>query len=101
MRDNRAFPVPSNSCCNNVLKKIGKQCGIKTRLICHMSRYTFEISLTISQGVPIETDSRMMGHTNIKTTQIYAKITKEKISQYMEILSHKLEAFEQHITDVL
>ena len=51
------------------------------------------------QGVPIETISRMMGHTNIKTTQIYAKITKEKISQDMEALSHKLKGLEMQIIE--
>lgn len=93
-RDNRIFPVPSNTSCNSILKKIAKQCGIKARLTYHVARHTFGTLLTISQGVPIETVSRMMGHTNIKTTQIYAKITKEKISQDMEILSHKLESLE-------
>ncbi len=78
-RDNRVFPVPSNATCNKILKKIAEQCAIKTRLSYHVSRHTFGTLLTISQGVPIETVSRMMGHTNIKTTQIYAKITKEKI----------------------
>ncbi|GHV48034.1 transposase [Bacteroidia bacterium] len=98
-RDNRLFPVPSNSACNNILKQIAKQCGIKTRLTYHVARHTFGTLLTISQGVPIETVSRMMGHTNIKTTQIYAKITKEKISQDMEILSRKLESLEKQITE--
>lgn len=98
-RDNKVFPVPSNGTCNKILKKIAEQCGIKTRLSYHVSRHTFGTLLTISQGVPIETVSRMMGHTNIKTTQIYAKITKEKISQDMEILSHKLESFEKQITE--
>lgn len=65
----------------------------------HQSRHTFGTLLTISQGVPIETVSRMMGHTNIKTTQIYAKITKEKISQDMEILSHKLESLEKQVME--
>ena len=100
-RDNRIFPIPSNGTCNAILKKIAKQCGIKTRLTYHVARYTFGTLLTISQGVPIETVSRMMGHTNIKTTQIYAKITKEKISQDMEILSHKLESLEKQITEKL
>ena len=63
------------------------------------SVYTFATLLTISQGVPIETVSRMLGHTNIKTTQIYAKITKEKISQDMEILSHKLETLEKQVIE--
>jgi integrase len=98
-RNNRIFPVPSNSSCNNILKKIAKQCGIKTRLTYHVSRHTFGTLLTISQGVPIETVSKILGHTNIKTTQIYAKITKEKISQDMEILSHKLESLEKQITE--
>jgi len=99
--DNRVFPVPSNTTCNKILKKIAKQCGIKTRLSYHVSRHTFGTLLTISQGVPIETVSKMMGHTNIKTTQIYAKITKEKISQDMEILSHKLAKLEKQITEAL
>lgn len=98
-RDNRIFPVPGNGTCNAILKKIGKQCGIKTRLTYHVSRHTFGTLLTISQGVPIETVSRMMGHTNIKTTQIYAKITKEKISQDMEALSHKLKGLEMQIIE--
>lgn len=100
-RDNRVFPIPSNATCNKILKKIAEQCGIKTRLSYHQSRHTFGTLLTISQGVPIETVSRMMGHTNIKTTQIYAKITKEKISQDMEALSHKLESLENQIVEKL
>lgn len=100
-RDNRVFPVPSNSACNSILKKIAKQCGVKTRLSYHVSRHTFSTLITLSQGVPIETVSKMLGHTNIKTTQIYAKITKEKISQDMEILSKKLESFEKQITEII
>ena len=98
-RDNRIFPVPSNSSCNAILKKIGQQCGIKTKLTYHVARHTMATTITLSQGVPIETVSRMLGHTNIKTTQIYAKITKEKISQDMEILSHKLESLEKQIAN--
>jgi len=98
-RDNRLFPVPSNSSCNNILKKIAKQCGIQTRLTYQKERHTMATTITLSQGVPIETVSKMLGHTNIKTTQIYAKITKEKISQDMEILSHKLELLEKQITE--
>lgn len=98
-RDNRLFPVPSNVSCNSILKKIAKQCGIDKRITYHQSRHTFSTTITLSQGVPIETVSKMLGHTNIKTTQIYAKITKEKISQDMEVLSHKLESLEKQIAD--
>ena len=91
--------MPSNTTCNKALKNIATACGIKTHLTYHVSRHTFGTLLTLSQGVPIETVSKMMGHTNIKTTQIYARITKEKISQDMEILSHKLAGLEQQIME--
>jgi len=96
-RDNRVFPVPSNSCCNTILKKIGVQCGIKTRLTYHVSRHSAATTILLSHGVPIETVSRILGHTNIKTTQIYARITNQKISRDMETLSQKLEDMEKNI----
>lgn len=58
-----------------------------------MARHTFG-TLMLTQGVPIESVSRMMGHTNITTTQIYAKITNDKVSKDMAILSSKLQTFE-------
>ncbi|MDR0365140.1 MAG: site-specific integrase [Bacteroidales bacterium] len=96
-RDNRVFPVPSNGSCNKKLKKIGVQCGIKTRLTYHVARHTAATLIFLSQGVPIETVSRLLGHTNIKTTQIYAKITNQKISQDLETLSHKIGDMEKSI----
>lgn len=98
-RNGKVFPVPSNKQCNNILKKIGLDCGIKTKLTYHVSRHTMATTICLSKGVPIETVSRILGHTNIKTTQIYAKITNEKISQDMELLSLKLENLEKHITE--
>jgi site-specific recombinase XerD len=95
--DNCVFPVPSNSCCNEKLKKIGKQCGIKTRLTYHVSRHSAATTILLSNGVPIETVNRILGHTNIKTTQIYARITNQKISRDMESLSHKLRDMEKDI----
>ena len=52
-----------------------------------MARHTFATTITLSQGMPIETVSCLLGHTNIKTTQIYAKITNEKISRDMSALT--------------
>ena len=81
--DNHVFYMPCNCHCNDILREIGKQCGIKNKLTFHLARHTFATTITLSQGMPIETVSRLLGHTNIKTTQIYAKITNEKISRDM------------------
>lgn len=99
--DNRVFPVPSNSSCNEKLKKIGAQCGIKTRLTFHVARHSAATTILLSNGIPIETVSRILGHTNIKTTQIYAKITNQKISQDLEALSHKIGDLEKSLCKVI
>lgn len=87
--------MPSNTTCNKKLKAIAKLCGIKVHLTYHVARHSAATTVLLSNGVPIETVSRLLGHTNIKTTQIYAKITAQKISQDMETLSHKLEDMER------
>ena len=66
--------------------------------ITYVGRHTFSTSLTLAKGMPIETVSRILGHTNIKTTQIYAKITNEKVSRDMELLSQKLAGLEKQLT---
>lgn len=96
-KDNKVFPMPSNTTCNKILKEIGRQCCFKTRLSTHVARHTNATTVLLSNGVPIETVSRLLGHTNIKTTQLYAKITAQKISQDMETLSHKLADMEKDI----
>ena len=76
------FPVLSNQKTNQYLKEIATACGINKDLTFHMARHTFA-TLTLSKGVPIESVSRMLGHTNIRTTQVYAKITNKKIEHDM------------------
>ncbi len=93
-RDGHVFPMPSNTTCNKILKEIGRQCGFNTRLSTYVARHINATTVLLSNGVPIETVSRLLGHTNIKTTQLYAKITAQKISQDMETLSHKLADME-------
>ena len=72
------------------LKEIGDLCGIDKNLTFHLARHTFATTITLAKGVPIETVSKMLGHTNIQTTQIYARITNSKISNDMEDLAGKL-----------
>jgi site-specific recombinase XerD len=86
------LPVPSNQKMNAYLKEIGELCGIGKNLTFHLARHTFATTTTLAKGVPIETVSKMLGHTNIKTTQIYARITDNKISHDMTVLAKKLES---------
>ena len=74
---------------NDFLKQIAVLCGINKSLTCHVARYTFATTITLQNGVPIETVSRMLGHTNIRTTQIYARILNVKVSSDMLILKEK------------
>lgn len=77
-------------CGPSLLKEIGDLCGIDKNLTFHLARHTFATTITLAKGVPIETVSKMLGHTNIQTTQIYARITNSKISNDMEDLAGKL-----------
>ena len=77
---------------NGYLKEIADLCGIKKHLTFHMARHTFA-TMSLSKGVPMESVSKMLGHTNIRTTQIYARITNKKIEHDMEELADKLDKF--------
>lgn len=80
-------PVLSNQNLNSYLKEIADLCDSHKNITFHLVRHTFATTTTLSKGVPIETVSKILGHTNIKTIQIYACITNEKISRDMELLS--------------
>lgn len=84
------LPVLSNQKLNSYLKEIADLCGINKNITFHLARHTFATTTTLSKGVPIETVSKMLGHTNIETTQIYARITNEKIRKDMSSLEDKL-----------
>lgn len=84
------LPVPTNQKCNEYLKEIASVCGIDKTTTFHMARHTFATTITLENGVPIETVSKMLGHTNVRTTQIYARITDQKITSDMAILEDKL-----------
>ncbi len=82
----KALPVSTNQKMNAYLKEIADLCGISKKLTYHIARHTFATTVTLSNGVPIESVSKMLGHTNIKTTQHYAKILDMKVAQDMSKL---------------
>lgn len=86
----KLLPVKSNQKMNAYLKEIATLCGIKKNLTMHMARHTFATTVTLSNGVPIETVSKMLGHTKIATTQIYAQVLENKVSVDMKKLKRKL-----------
>ncbi len=83
------LPVKSNQKMNAYLKEIATLCGIKKELTMHIARHTFATTVTLSNGVPIETVSKMLGHTKLATTQIYAKVLEHKVSEDMQKLKEK------------
>ena len=84
------LPVPSNQKMNGYLKEIAAMCGIDKILTSHIARHTFATTITLSNGEPIETVSKMLGHSSIKQTQHYAKILDLKVSADMILLKQKL-----------
>lgn len=96
----KILPVISNQKLNAYLKEIADVCGIKKNLTFHLARHTFSTTVTLAKGVPIETVSKMLGHTNIETTQIYARITNSKIGNDMEGLSEKFAGIEKIYKEV-
>ena len=91
-RNGKLFPMLTNQKTNSYLKEIADICGIKKNLTFHLARHTFA-TMSLSKGVPMESVSKMLGHANIRTTQIYARITNKKIEHDMEELADKLDKF--------
>ncbi len=101
-RNDHVFPVPSNATCNNHVKKLIEEVEIITeqKITFHTARHTFA-TMFLTEGVPLESLSKMMGHKNISTTQIYAKITSQKISKDMDMVSDKFKAMESAFLEVI
>lgn len=83
------LPVLSNQKMNTYLKEIADACDITKKMTMHTARHTFATTVTLTNGVPIETVSKLLGHKNLKTTQHYAKILDLKVSQDMSMLRSK------------
>lgn len=92
------FPSISNQKLNYNLKEVAEYCGIEQNLTFHLARHTFATTVTLTNGVPIETVSKMLGHSNISTTQIYSKVIEQKISEDMTNLRNKMS--NQHLLKI-
>tara|TARA_R110001606_G_scaffold396227_2_gene569944 strand:+ start:195 stop:1121 length:927 start_codon:yes stop_codon:yes gene_type:complete len=89
------LPVYSNQKTNKNLKEIAKACGIHKNITFHAARHTFATTVTLSNGVPIETVSKLLGHTKLSTTQIYARVLQKKVGEDMQNLMDRYKAKEQ------
>jgi len=89
VNQDKLLPILSNQKMNSYLKEIADACEINKELTFHIARHTFATTVTLSNGVPIESVSKMLGHKNLKTTQHYAKILDLKVSNDMQILKEK------------
>lgn len=88
--NNGILPRLSNQRINAYLKEIADLCKIKKNLTFHIARHTFATTVTLSNGVPIETVSKLLGHTKIATTQIYARVIERKVSEDINTLKIKM-----------
>ena len=89
-KNNLVLPVNHSSNYNKHLKKVATACGITKNMSSHLARHTFA-TLTLTKGVSIESVSKMLGHTNISTTQIYAKVTDKKVGNEMKMFAQNVK----------
>ena len=87
--ENKLLPILSNQKMNAYLKEIADVCEIEKELTFHIARHTFATTVTLTNGVPIESVSKMLGHKNLRTTQHYAKVVDRKVSEDMMVLRDK------------
>ena len=92
INSDKILPILSNQKMNAYLKEIADLCEINKNLTFHLARHTFATTITLSNGVPIESVSKMLGHKSLKTTQHYAKVLDRKVSDDMMALKNKFTA---------
>lgn len=90
MPDGKLLPMYGNSELNRGLKLLAAACGIDRKLTFHQARHTYATEITLSHGVPMETVSRMLGHSRVDTTQIYAQVTDNKIDSDTQLLDRRI-----------
>ena len=86
LENGRLLPIYSNQMINRTLRDITNACGIRKKVTFHVARHTFATAITLSNGVPIETVSKLLGHTKLSTTQIYARVVEKKVGEDMQNL---------------
>ena len=94
-KDDKLLPVPCYMAARNLIKKVAKECGIEKNVRWHQSRHSYATEICLTNGVPIESLAKMMGHRSIRTTQIYAKITHEKLNRDAEILAENIRGIKE------
>jgi site-specific recombinase XerD len=102
LNEDKLLPILSNQKMNAYLKEIAGVCEIEKELTFHIARHTFATTVTLTNGVPIESVSKMLGHKNLRTTQHYAKVLDRKVSDDMRILKEKynsVNAIKKQITN--
>ncbi len=97
LNEDKLLPILSNQKMNAYLKEIAGVCEIEKELTFHIARHTFATTVTLTNGVPIESVSKMLGHKNLRTTQHYAKVLDKKVSDDMMILREKFKKLSQSI----
>lgn len=97
VNEDKLLPILSNQKMNAYLKEIAGVCEIEKELTFHIARHTFATTVTLTNGVPIESVSKMLGHKNLRTTQHYAKVLDRKVSDDMKILKDKFSILDNNI----
>ncbi len=99
--EDKLLPILSNQKMNAYLKELADICNIDKELTFHIARHTFATTVTLTNGVPIESVSKMLGHKNLRTTQHYAKVLDRKVSEDMKLLKEKLSFSSNKLTRVI